>query len=328
MTKRRGINLDIIDTPKQLADLVDWIIHVHSDWRYEPALYIDLEGVNLCREGSISILTLAVDNGIPTMYVALIDVSTLGHLAFDTAGSKLKSLKQSLRTILEDSKIPKVFFDVRNDSDALFAHYGIAMQGVEDVQLMESATRTTTESRRFLNGLNKCVEDNRVHVEIDGGIDRTRWTQAKAEGERLFKAERGGSYEVFNIRPVPKAIMDYCAGDVQCLPALYRGYRSRTNTKWQDLVKNVSQQRVIDSQLPGYQSHGQHQALAPWSAEHNKLLDEWNYKPTRGYFDDDMDNDMDNDMDDDIYGDDWDDDQESGYDFEDWTRCEWQGPPS
>jgi exonuclease 3'-5' domain-containing protein 1 len=85
-------------------------------------MYIDLEGVNLCREGSLSILTLLIDTGIPTIRVCLIDVYSLGSQAFNITGIKGKTLKD----ILQDEKIPKVFFDVRNDSDALFAHFGVA----------------------------------------------------------------------------------------------------------------------------------------------------------------------------------------------------------
>lgn len=171
---RGNIEIEVIDSTKQIADLVDWLTLVHSERRYEPALYIDLEGVNLCREGSVSIFSLAIDIGVPKFFVKLIDVSTLGHLAFNTTGVKCKSLKK----ILEDREIPKVFFDVRNDSDALFTHYGVAIQGVEDVQLMESATRTTTASRRFLSGLNKCVGESYLE-----DIDRSKWTLAKNEGE-------------------------------------------------------------------------------------------------------------------------------------------------
>jgi exonuclease 3'-5' domain-containing protein 1 len=99
-----------------------------------PTMYIDLEGVDLCREGSISILTLLVDTGIPSGCVYLVDVHTLGAQVFNTAGAKKKTLKD----ILQDKEIPKVFFDVRNDSDALFAHFGVALQGIADVQLLES----------------------------------------------------------------------------------------------------------------------------------------------------------------------------------------------
>lgn len=117
-------------------------------------MYIDLEGVNLCCDGSLSIFTLLMDTGTPTINVHLIDVHSLGSQAFNTTDIKRRTLKD----ILQDEKIPKVFFDVRNDSDALFSHFGVALKGVEDIQLMESATRKTTSSRKYVTGLAKCVE--------------------------------------------------------------------------------------------------------------------------------------------------------------------------
>lgn len=135
--------------PKWVAAARAVVVATAPPVPYSPTLYIDLEGVDLCREGSLSILTLMIDTGIPTRRVYLFDVHLLGAQAFNTAGVKQKTLKD----ILQDDKIPKVFFDVRNDSDALFAHFGVALQGVEDVQLMESATRRTTGSRKFLSGL-------------------------------------------------------------------------------------------------------------------------------------------------------------------------------
>jgi exonuclease 3'-5' domain-containing protein 1 len=275
---------------------------------YSPhaALYIDLEGVDLCREGSLSILTLLIDTGIPTIRVCLIDVHSLGSQAFNTTGIKQKTL----RDILQDEKIPKVFFDVRNDSDALFAHFGVALQGVEDVQLMESATRTTTRSRKYLNGLAKCVEKCVLY-----GSDLASWKLAKEKGERLFKAEHGGSYEVFKQRPIPDEIISYCVGDVQCLPKLWDRFRWKTN-KWRDLVNEETKKRVSASQKPEYQPHGPDRTLAPWSEDQNRTLDEWNYvPPPRDYFDEDY------------FDDDWDDGRGDN-DYEDWTRADWQGPPS
>jgi exonuclease 3'-5' domain-containing protein 1 len=177
-------------------------------------MYIDLEGMDLCREGSLSILTLLIDTGIPTGRVYLIDVHTLGAQAFNTTGTKRKTLKD----ILQDEKIPKVFFDVRNDSDALFTHFGVALRGVQDVQLMESATRKTTVSRKFLSSLAKCDENNVLM--IFSGSGQAGWKLAKEKGERLFKAEHGGSYEVFNQHPIPEDIISYCIGDDQYLPEL------------------------------------------------------------------------------------------------------------
>jgi exonuclease 3'-5' domain-containing protein 1 len=211
--------------------------------------------------------------------------------------------------MLEDSEIPKVFFDVRNDSDALFAHFGIFLQGVEDIQLMESATRRTTSSRKFLSGLAKCIE---TAVITSSGIDTASWKAAKEKGELLFKAEHGGSYEVFNRRPIPEDIISYCVGDVICLPEL-RDWFSYEAYRWRDLVNEETKKRVAASLRPEYRPHGQHRA--PWTEEQHKFLDQRNYvPPPRDYFDE-------------YWLDDWYDDWDDN-DFEDWTRVPWQGPPS
>ena len=284
------IETEIINTKKQIGDLVDWLVLRHASTElFKPTMYIDLEGVDLCRNGSLSILTLLIDTGSTTTHINLIDVHVLGLQAFDTTGVKRRTLKD----ILQDEKIPKVFFDVRNDSDALFAHFGVALQGVHDIQLMESATRTTTSSRKYLSGLAKCVEENPVY-----GIDRVSWKLAKEKGEQLFKAELGGSYLIFNQRPIPDEIISYCVGDVQCLPKLWEKLWYITTYRWRDLVNEETKKRVVESQKPGYQPYGQIRALAPWSEDQNKTLDEWNYVPPPTYSNDN----------DDGYGDDWYDD--------------------
>jgi len=274
---------EIVNTTKQIGDLVDWLILRHAPpVPYSPTMYIDLEGVNLCREGSISILTLLIDTGIPTRRVCLIDVRTLGAQAFNTAGAKRTTLKD----ILQDEKIPKVFFDVRNDSDALFAHFGVALQGVEDVQLMENAMRKTTASRKFLKSLTKCVE-NKLLTSL-GGSRLANWKLAKEKGERLYKAEHGGSYDVFNQRPIPEDISSYCVGDVQYLPELRNRFHTQQAYRWRDLVGEGSKKRVAMSQRSDYQPHGPDKAMAPWSKKQNTLLDQWNYVPrnyTDGSFD-------------------------------------------
>ena len=276
-----GITTEIINTAKQIGDLVDWLIFRHaSPEAYEPTMYIDLEGMDLCRDGSLSIFTLLINTGTSTNRIYLIDVYSLGAEAFNTTGFKNKSLKD----ILQDEKIPTVFFDVRNDSDALFAHFDVALRGVEDIQLMESATRTTTRARKYLNGLAKCVESYGLH-----GNDLTNWKLAKEKGERLFKTEHGGSYEVFNLRPIPDEIVSYCAGDVQCLPDLWKRFRWRTN-RWRDLVHEETKKRIEATQKPEYQPHGPGRTLAPWSEEQNRILDNWNYvPPPRDCFDEDED---------------------------------------
>lgn len=131
----------IIDTTAAISELVELFIDVPYNF---PSTYVDLEGINLARHGSISIMQTFL---LPRNEVYLIDVHTLGQDAFShpsTSGTTLKG-------ILEDENIQKAFFDVRNDSDALYAHFGVHLAGIQDIQLLELATRSGP--RRFINGL-------------------------------------------------------------------------------------------------------------------------------------------------------------------------------
>src|SRR6187549_763034 len=79
------------------------------------SLCFDLEGKNLSRHGSISILQLHV---LPSNRTYLVDVHTLRDRTFSTCGTNGHTLKE----MLESDAIPKVFFDVQNGSDALYSH--------------------------------------------------------------------------------------------------------------------------------------------------------------------------------------------------------------
>jgi exonuclease 3'-5' domain-containing protein 1 len=102
-------NVTFIDTEASLLPLLDCITNLGVD---PPSLYIDLEGIALGRHGSISILSLYI---APTKKTYLIDIHSLREAAFSTTIHSGTSLK----TVLESSTIPKVVFDIRNDSDAL-----------------------------------------------------------------------------------------------------------------------------------------------------------------------------------------------------------------
>lgn len=215
-----------------------------------PSLYLDLEGANLCREGTISLLQLY---HLPSGITYIVDIFTLQHAVFTTPSAAGKTLKG----ILEDSDIIKVFFDVRNDSDALFAHFGISLQGIHDLQLMEVASRSF--DRRHVNGLAKCISRD-LNLSY---VDSSKWISVKDAGARLFAPEKGGRYEVFNERPLPEPLMQYCAQDVTYLERLWRRYDGKLNDSWRERVRDESRRRVAESQSSHYIPHGMHKAIAP-----------------------------------------------------------------
>ena len=82
-----AIEIEVINTIEKVRHLVDLHVHRHTlPAPYSPTMYIDLEGVGLCRHGSISDFTLLIHTGTPTRRTCLIDMHILGGQAFETAG--------------------------------------------------------------------------------------------------------------------------------------------------------------------------------------------------------------------------------------------------
>ncbi|KAF3072153.1 hypothetical protein CFAM422_005728 [Trichoderma lentiforme] len=232
---------------------------------FEPLMYIDLEGEQLGRNGSVSLMTVLVYPGEGLERIYVIDIYTLGNITFEVVGGRDKSFKN----ILESPEISKVFFDVRRDSEALFAHYGVSLRGVWDLQLMDSAARPRTEQRRLLSGLAKCMQFAPLT-----NAQKAEWTLCKNQGDLVWNPDKGGSYSAFNKRPLPGEILRYCAGDVAYLPGMYKKYASKS-ARWRSFVFRASQKRVTESQGERVQPEGKERALSPWTAEEHRMLDSW-----------------------------------------------------
>lgn len=132
----------VISTTTSLRDFLSVISPLST-------LYLDLEGYNLCRHGTLSIITILIH---PQGTVELIDVLALEEHIFCAAldnGTTLKS-------IFEDPSIPKGFRDTQNDADALWAHYHVGLAGVIDIQLLENASRSGDKTH--LHGLDKAIQ--------------------------------------------------------------------------------------------------------------------------------------------------------------------------
>ena len=239
----------LVDSESSVAALIEMIQTLPTDI---PTLYIDLEGISLSRHGSISLITILVQ---PKDCVYLVDVHTLQSAAFTTAvadGTTLKSIFESPTTI-------KVFFDLRNDSDALHHHFDVRLRGVEDIQLMENAARSTGR-RRFVNGLEKCI-DTDAPISFE---KRHEWKAGKEKGLKLFHPSKGGSYSVFNSRPIDVDIERYCVNDVQFLPLLRDVYWKRLSLAWRSKVVEETEKRVRQSQSANYQPQSEDKKFGPW----------------------------------------------------------------
>jgi exonuclease 3'-5' domain-containing protein 1 len=155
----------------------------------------------------------------------------------------------TLKSVLECPCTPKVFFKVRNDSDALFNHFNISLKCVDDLQLMKLAT-TSRGSRKYLVSLARCIE-NSVSL---SSAQRQHALAFKEQGVKLFSLEKGGSYAVFNELLLQPTVQKYCVEDVVVhMPRLWRAHHANLNDFWKGMVKEASGARVTKSQSAGYQ---------------------------------------------------------------------------
>lgn len=259
------IKVKIVDSVPTLISLLDSLTNLPVD---PPSLYIDLEGIKLGRHGSLSIMSLYI---APANDIYLIDVHVLGPAAFSTTNANADSLK----AVLESSTIPKVIFDIRNDSDALFSLYQISVDGIRDLQLMELATRKS--SMDLVAGLAKCIEkDSAAPSAI-----KAEWRRTKEGGGRLYDPEKGGRWEVFNERPMKPEIVQYCARDVALLPGLWNVYNAKLSRPgdafWRCQVRQATKERISLSQSQGYDGQSKSNVCGPWDKWNiEQDLDNWN----------------------------------------------------
>ena len=257
----------VVDCETALRSLLDDISSLPID---PPSLYIDLEGIKLGRHGSISIISLFVR---PIRKTYLIDIYLLGSAAFATTNAN----SISLRAILESPKIPKVVFDIRNDSDALFSHYQICVDGIKDLQLMELATRDSSQA--LVAGLVQCIEkDSSIIYAMQ--VD---WRRVKENVSKLYDSQKGGYYEIFNERPMRPEIQEYCESDVALLLELYDVYNARLYPRdgggafWRVQVREETKRRIELSQQPDYDGQARTKICGPWDKWNiEKATEEWN----------------------------------------------------
>ncbi|KAF2475949.1 uncharacterized protein BDR25DRAFT_300827 [Lindgomyces ingoldianus] len=181
----------------------------------------------------------------------------------------------SLKDILESADIPKVFFDIRNDSDALYSLYGISVNGIIDIQLLELATRKSSKS--YVAGLAKCIEKD---SNASAGT-KMAWHRTKDSVGRLYDPQRGGRYEVFNERPLMTEILQYCKQDVELLPSLWDVYsstlRKPSNGAWRALIREAIRKRIQLSQSAGYNGQAKSKVYGPWDTDEiERKIDNWN----------------------------------------------------
>lgn len=251
--------LVFVDSEASLQPLLDNIAELAID---PPSLYLNLEGATVGRHGSISILSLYI---APDKTTYLIDIHKLGDAAFST----ITTVGASLKTVLESSTIPKVVFDIRNISDALFSLFRVSIDGIKDLQLMELASRKG--SQEFVCGLSECIKKY-------SPISATEKTESALVNERarqFFAPKKGGLVEGFDERPLESEIIQYCKHNVSLLPGLYDVYNTKLRGPgqafWRVTVRESTKNRITLSQSSDYDRNSKNKTLG-WD---EYTVDQW-----------------------------------------------------
>ena len=118
-----------------------------------------------------------------------------------------------------------------------------------------------TFPKHLLSGLATCITKDAPLSEEQV----TNWKATKALRSSMFDPKLGGSYEVFNQRPLPKEIVDYCIQDVMILPSLATTYDARLSRKWRKKADLETARRLEESRKKTYEPHGDHKKFGPTS---------------------------------------------------------------
>ncbi|KAI0025017.1 ribonuclease H-like domain-containing protein [Xylariomycetidae sp. FL0641] len=223
------------------SDLKSFLSHITRS----SSLYIDLEGRNLGRSGTICLLAIIVQ---PGNQVRLIDVQTLGPSCFDTKSDRGLTLK----SILEHDDIPKYFWDVRADADALWALYNVRLAGVTDLQLMENAAQKG--DRKLVRRLEQAIGK---HLGL-GTKERVTMLHTKKAMKPLMASD------IFAERPLTDKVIQYCINDIRYLMQLRNVYEGVLSQEWRLKVAEESARRLDVARSPDFNRNAPGMGEGPW----------------------------------------------------------------
>ncbi|KAI1035060.1 hypothetical protein LB503_011692 [Fusarium chuoi] len=260
--------VEVVNTIQGVKSLADGIAVLNSSHESQqvPLLYINIEPNSLGANGELNLLAIMLCYGPECRRrLFLVDVNLLANQAFSTRGY----YGASLRSILDSASYQKVFFDVGYDSHILYTQYGIKLQGVHDLQLMENACWSQERKTRHLQSFDPVVQSLLVH-----GKNRKSWLIERFNGEWAYGYDARSPHTVFQKRPVVSYIRLYCCRNIRFMPELYEKIWYAV-PMIMDLVAQEAQRRVDESQEDGHDPLASGRLRSPWSAEQHKELDYW-----------------------------------------------------
>ena len=226
------VKSSIIGSKHAIAEFIDNIQDIPNEPEDPPPFYVNLELQKLSKPSHISLATIYVH---PKNHIYLVDIQSLLWDTFTTPGHNGWTLKD----VLESEHIAKVFFDVRDAATVLYAQYNIKLQGVQDIQLMQNASRQWANFKE----LSQCIRrDTPISTQ-----EKTNWMKLHVNGPMGLSPTRGGTYEILPTRPLSETTVNYCKNEVLHLPELRKIYLRRLHRGSKNMLPEVTKKKVLEA---------------------------------------------------------------------------------
>jgi exonuclease 3'-5' domain-containing protein 1 len=177
--------------------------------------FCDMEGNNLGRDGTISLLQITIRSLNKTW---IFDVTVLKEVVFGTnspAGN-------SIRRVLECQEVQTAWFDCRGDGNALMFKAQVRMQNVFDMSLLELTVRQNDFYKEYRWGLDKSI--GRLPKSVISFEEYAEWHKIKNAGKSLCRQH---GYQLFDKRPLVDVLKAYAGQDTIYMPHIYDMYMKR-----------------------------------------------------------------------------------------------------
>jgi len=237
-----------ITTENDILSFVDYA--VQSIQQTTAVISLDCEGNHLSREGTLSQVTLSF---APECQIVHLDFTVLGKKLFTTPGGS----NITFQHILESIDIPILVWDVRGDSDSIYHHANVRLEGIIDLQVMKWACNLLDsmgpDSLKFVRALNRLPSlADAVSQDLSlSDSEWSEWKKGKEEGRQYCELH---GWKEYDKRPLAQVLRKYAAGDVVYLPHLYVVYYQKLSPYPQLMIWVIEQSslRAHQSTLAEY----------------------------------------------------------------------------
>ncbi|KAK4636031.1 hypothetical protein CLAFUW4_01299 [Fulvia fulva] len=269
-----------VDSIAKVQDVIRSIEIARVGARDHPILYLDCEGDNMGRRGTLDLVNIFVPR---ENVVFVINVATLKEQAFSAT---MDNEALNLKAVLEDESMSKAIFDCRTDSDALFSHFGIKLAGVVDIQLLDNVTQWKKKKVDKLQALSCCfhrlnlkasqlqaletiqfwgkeamretAEDvgRRMSIYVPGFETREPTAEDRAQDEIKGRVAIGLAKPAFDEKPLPPFLLQYVTADLILLPALYHHLTAHPfwSNEWAARERKATISRLAFPRSPDFDS--------------------------------------------------------------------------